>query len=372
MFVLISKRLPPTRCGIGDYSFNLAGALAAHGARVAGLAWERPPSAAPVDHTFPVHYLAEASASSLATALHKFAQTAQEPLQAILQTSQYDAHPRALASWLTRGLEQSRTQGIIQSWIVMLHEIWLPELARRRDVWIYPWQRAAFAGLTRAADAVAVTCETYARRVKCLAPSVRPTVLPVFSNFAEPAIETALAANRDAGAWAVFGSTSRIRTGLKSLLDDPPTKCLREQIACLEVFGGEPDAAVSTILSGHRNLSQRYQPAIPAAEAGQRLQACHAAWIDYPESQADATLLGKSTLLAAAIANGALPVMAYPATGFFANGEPLPCWFSTENPPPPADSSAAQSARAANLSWYHRHAARTIHAQWCEKALRAN
>jgi hypothetical protein len=372
MIVLVSKRLPPTRCGIGDYTRCLAAELAAVGTRVVGVAWERPAESPPEDPLFPVEYLPDPTAASLASAFAKYAASAQSPVKVILQTSQYDAHPRGLAGWLTEGIQLAQAQGTVGRWTLMMHEIWLPELARRRDFWIYPRQRFSFTALLRAADAVAVTTTTYARRIERLAPRVTPKVLPVFSTLAEPASEAALGASRQPGDWAVFGSTLRLRAGLSSLLDEPRTQNLRLSIAHLDVFGGDADAAVAAILARHPDLSPAYQPSIPAEWAGERLRKCHAAWIDYPESRDDPALLGKSTLLAAAMANGALPVLAHPATGFAVEGEAPPYWYSCENPPPAAASPAAHAARAANFAWYHRHASRKIHARWYAQALQGD
>jgi hypothetical protein len=371
MIVLISKRLPPTRCGIGDYTRNLAETLAQRGAKVAGLAWEPSAGTPPSDPAFPITYLPAPTGKNLSTVLAQIAAKSGEPLDVILQTSQYDVHPRGLAGWLVEGLAASLAHGHIRKWVVMMHEIWLPQLARRRDLWIYPWQRHSFTRLLGSAAALAVTTTTYARRIEHLVPSAHPTVLPVFSNFEEPASETALNSRRTGGAWAVFGSTLRLRTGLPSLLENTRTQPLRSSIKSLEVFGGDKDLSVSACLARHADVPQRYQPAISAAAAGECLRACHAAWIDYEESALDPALLGKSTLLATALANGTLPVLAHPATGFTANGEPVPFWYSPENPPPAVNTPAAATARAANLAWYHRHSARAVHAHWYEGALLA-
>jgi hypothetical protein len=370
MIVLISKRLPPTRCGIGDYTRGLALALAARAESVAGLAWEKPDGLPPADAAFPIKYMAAESAPALLNSLQEFSQMANAPVDVILQTSQYDVHPQALAGWLTQGLAQAQSRGFIRQWAVMMHEIWLPHLARRREVLRYPWQRASFARLLSTAGAVATPTTTYARRIERLAPNSHPKVLPVFSNFDEPDAAAALAASRENGAWAIFGSALRLRAGLESLLDDAGKNNLCRSIQKLEVFGGERDAAVEAILFRHSPIPHTYQPSISAERAGECLRKCHAAWIDYREAEADAALLGKSGILAAALANGALPVLAHPATGFAAEGEALPCWYSVSNPPPSADSAAAQSAREKNLEWYHRRASRKVHAAWYAGALR--
>ncbi|HTB61954.1 MAG TPA: hypothetical protein VK737_00065 [Opitutales bacterium] len=370
MIVLISKRLPPTRCGIGDYTRGLAMALAARGEIVAGLAWENPGDPPPADAVFPIKYLAAESTSALLNILQEFSQIAKAPVDVILQTSQYDVHPQALAGWLTRGLAQAQSSGFVRQWVMMMHEIWLPHMARRREVLRYPWQRASFARLLNTAGAVATPTTTYAKRIERLAPNSHPKVLPVFSNFDEPDTTDALEAPRENSTWTIFGSAIRLRAGLESLLDDAGKNDLRSQIQKLEVFGGERDAGVEAILNRNPPIPHNYQPAISAEQAGECLRKCHAAWIDYREAHVDAALLGKSGILAAALANGVLPVLAHPATGFAAEGDALPCWYSVSNPPPLADSPAAQSARAKNLEWYHHRASRKVHAAWYAGALR--
>jgi hypothetical protein len=137
----------------------------------------------------------------------------------------------------------------------------------------------------------------------------------------------------------------------------------RLNINFIDVFGGEPTPAIEEILHLTDWPPSNYSSYIPIETASLRLLKCHAIWLSYREAAMDSSLLGKSTILAAALAHGVLPVFSHDATGFMADGESLPFWYTKERPPPPAGTVAASAAREANYSWYHRHSSAEINAR---------
>jgi len=208
------------------------------------------------------------------------------------------------------------------------------------------------------------------QELRQLAPEIRASVHPVFSNFGEPTLSVDQLADRDPHRWVICGGTALVERSLRSfcaIVNRIPQLITPRELV---VLGGNENRAARALLANLQKLdglepssSERlrtdYRPNISAADASQILCNCPFAWLDYfhrPDVPTDIIL--KSSVFAALCAHGVIPVFPHPGSPIEIEDDLLPGPFFVDpnrNNLPAAND--IEKLPAELYHWYHRHAA---------------
>lgn len=280
----------------------------------------------------------------------------------LLQYGQYDyddrGHPAALIQALTRwrAASDERRLGI------MVHEIWLPSLVRRREWTIYLRQYFGARRLFRRADAVFVNNRRSAEKIRRLRGRPADALLPVFSNFGEPVLDAAAVSARDQGRWVVFGSAGRILRSLRSFSSSFSSSSSRS-VTHLSVLGGKPSDEIRALLAA-LPIPSDYRPDLASDELSAALLGETWSFMDYDDGlSAEPSLLFKSGVFAAMLAHGVVPVLAEDCGPLVVDGERLPgllSWADGAAGFPSADKRTRLAL--SNRGWYDQHVSVRRHA----------
>jgi hypothetical protein len=255
--------------------------------------------------------------------------------------------------------------------LTIFHEFYASGPPWKSAFWLRPWQRQIAKSIAQMSDAAIVSSETMLQELRQLAPAIRASVHPVFSNFGEPTLSVDQLANRDPHRWVICGGTALVERSLlsfRTIVHRVP-----EEIAVRELFviGGNENpaarASVAAVYDRRRrsqsaattNIRVKYRPEIDAAEASQILTSCSFAWLDYfhrPDVPTDIIL--KSSVFAGLCAHGVIPVFPHPSSPIEIEDDLLPGPFFIDpntNNLPAAETTA--KLRTDSYHWYHRHAA---------------
>ena len=254
--------------------------------------------------------------------------------------------------------------------LTIFHEFYAFGPPWKSAFWLRPWQKQIAKSIARISDAAIVSSETMLQELRQLAPEIRASVHPVFSNFGEPTLSVDQLANRDPHRWVICGGIALVERSLRSFR--ATIGRIPENVSPSElfVFGGNDNPSARTLLanlqkidglkaSSSERLRTDYRPNISAADASQILSNCRFAWLDYfyrPDVPTDIIL--KSSVFAGLCAHGVIPVFPHPGSPIEVKDDLLPGPFfidpSTNNLPPAND---IEKLPAELYHWYHRHAA---------------
>lgn len=350
-------------CGIGDYSWRLGQQLRTvnPGRPVRFLVTDPSNPLEPTCDGFQKHVVAPTDEAALRRELDAGGPSA----SVLLQYGQYDyddrGHPRALIRALTnwRSASEDRRLGI------MVHEIWLPSLVRRREWTIYPRQYLGARRLFRRADAVFVNNRRSAEKVLRLRGKAVDALLPVFSNFGEPALDPAALTARDPGQWVVFGSAGRILRSLRSFSTAlSPSSSFSRSVTHLSVLGGKPSDEIRALLAA-LPFPSSYRPDLASDKLSAALLGETWSFMDYDDGlRTEPSLLFKSGVFAAMLAHGVIPVLAEDSGPLVIEGERLPGILSC----PDIFSGLPHAERRnrlvlSNRDWYDKHISVRRHAE---------
>lgn len=273
----------------------------------------------------------------------------------LLQYGQYDYDERGHPAALIRALIQWRAASEKRRLGIMVHELWLPTLVRRREWTLYPRQFFGARRLFRRADAVFVNNRRSADKVARLRGRPVDAVLPVFSNFGEPHLDAAAVAARDPGRWVIFGSAGRILRSLRSFSSSFSSSFSRS-ITHLSVLGGKPSDEIRTLLAS-LPIKSDYRPDLASHELSAALLEESWSFMDYDDGlRAEPSLLFKSGVFAAMLAHGVIPVLVDDCGPLVVEGDRLPgvlCAADLSSGLPAADRRARLAL--ANRDWYDQH-----------------
>ena len=255
--------------------------------------------------------------------------------------------------------------------LTILHEFYASGPPWKSAFWLRPWQRQIAKFIAQMSDAAIVSSETMLQELRQLAPEIRASVHPVFSNFGEPTLSVDQLADRSSHRWIICGGTALLARSLRSFR--AIVHSIPEEIAVRELFviGGNENpatrASVAAVYDRCRrsqsaattNIRIEYRPEIDATAASQILTSCSFAWLDYfhrPNVPTDIIL--KSSVFAGLCAHGVVPVFPHRGPAISIVGDRLPGPFFVDpntNNLPAAETTA--KLRTESYCWYHRHAA---------------
>ncbi|MBL9131442.1 MAG: hypothetical protein JNG86_09600 [Verrucomicrobiaceae bacterium] len=283
--VQIVPNLPPSVNGVGDYALLLAGALRAHGVEtsflVANAAWNG------------------AEVQGFQTARLEDGQAVLENGVAavLLQYVGYGYSKRGAPLWLVRWMRALARRPQKPVCAVFFHELYAVGPPWRSSFWFSLVQRHVCRQLARLAD-VRLTNRSYSAAIldEMSAGDGKTTVLPVVSNFGEPATVPQLAERKPQ--LAVYGGLRRTAQE-----GDRAAPALRAFCAA---------AGIERVVSFGKTAFEAFSPDIPvenrgvlsAQEVSTLLLESRACYQDYPLSN-----LGKSGIYAACCAHGTLPLV---------------------------------------------------------------
>ena len=212
--------------------------------------------------------------------------------------------------------------------LTIFHEFYASGPPWKSAFWLRPWQRQIAKSIAQMSDAAIVSSETMLQELRQLAPEIRASVHPVFSNFGEPTLSVDQLADRDPHRWVICGGTALVERSLRSfcaIVNRIPQLITPRELL---VLGGNENRAARALLANLQKLdglkpssSERlrtdYRPNISAADASQILCNCPFAWLDYfhrPDVPTDIIL--KSSVFAGLCAHGVVPVFPHPGPAY--------------------------------------------------------
>ena len=210
----------------------------------------------------------------------------------------YGYQKRGCPLWLVRGLESWKRKNLTHGLLVMFHELYAFGAPWRSSFWNSPLQRWITARLARLSDICRSSNGLAATQLARMAParSGQIEVLPVFSNFGEPACVERLQSRPPRGVIYVAASkrTNRWRKRRTTL----ERACRHLAIKEVVLFGA---AGFELDIAGIR---VERQPALSAKDASALLSQSRIGILDYPDY-----CLGKSGIFASYCAHGLVPVL---------------------------------------------------------------
>jgi hypothetical protein len=243
--------------------------------------------------------------------------------------------------------------------LTIFHEFYASGPPWKSAFWLRPWQRQIAKSIAQMSDAAIVSSETMLQELRQLAPEIRASVHPVFSNFGEPTLSVDQLADRSSHRWIICGGTALLARSLASfrtvLSRIPENFSPRD----LFVLGGKASDEIRELIVDLPNIHADYRPQIAAADASEILAASSFAWLDYfhrPDVPTDIIL--KSSVFAGLCAHGVVPVFPHRGPAISIVGDRLPGPFFVDpntNNLPAAETTA--KLRTESYHWYHRHAA---------------
>jgi len=288
----ILPRVPPATCGIGDYAWGIARRLRdkheiESGFLSAGTSWTQPVG----ETEFPVFRLPQLTAQALGDFMTA---RAGEYDAVVLHMSPYGYQKRGVPIWLASGWQRIARMPRRPRLITMFHELYASGSMRSSAFWLQPLQKWVLRAVAKASDGLRTNRQGYAgwleRELGLKEGAV--TVMPVFSNFGEPA-ELPSWENREP-AMAVFAWGIHSGESLDSVVGKAAAWGRRFGIERLHLIGcKEPvdEAGLGLEVVRHGFME--------ASAVSALLSSCRMAYTAYSPEH-----FGKSTLMAAFAAHG--------------------------------------------------------------------
>ena len=361
MAIVITPGLPPAFCPVGHFAGPAGEILSSdYGLKTGFVLTKRDNLGVTPVTGLPHRILKDRSATSYFSAFCSLEEAGVGP-GLVIHFSQYYHDERGLPRGLTLAVARWKERHPEARMVLMIHELWLPEVARRRELWLYPAQLMNMRRFLRLADRIIINNEVVHRRVLKLFSGASVVMRPVPSNFGEPSPAGLDTVSRHRQ-WIIFGSTLRILRSLQSFAQRWRTLAPGDRQDELLAMGGLESREIRECLSQFLSPSV-YLPDV-AREAGSRLLLdSRFSFIDYhPDVQQEPTLILKSGVLAACLAHGVIPVVPEPNLCPAVDGDPIPgiVTWPAVNARLPAGEERAALVRA-NAAWYWRHSAIRLH-----------
>jgi len=356
----IVPRAPGSFDGVGDYALGLAKALAAHHGYETIFA-AATPTAVTAREQFPVvpglDFALDASASYDHLVLHY---------------ANYGYQSRGLPLRLREVARQLRKQ-LRGRWITTFHELYAFGPPWKSAFWLHPFQKKIAHDIIDLSDVCVVSNDAIAQAIHQHDEQKPVRLVPVMSNFGEPAIVDLT--DKVPARWAICGGTKLISRSLRSFARRHraiPKQFFPEQI---EIVGGAQSQAVRDSIrrveQAAPGISCRYYPEVTASAASDILRRCTFAWIDYfGTDKVWPGMIFKSGSFAACCAHGVVPVLSHAEAPSPLEGDSMPGWFfitpqAARFPEPDEVAALAGKFHA----WYHRHASAECAARGYAEAL---
>jgi hypothetical protein len=247
-------------------------------------------------------------ADVLADAVRSLA-TGAPDVRVILHYVGYGYAPRGWPRWLVRGMDRLRRDGMRT--LTIFHELYANGLPWSSAFWLSVPMRRAARSLARGADQSIVTWDAAAAWLhRHAGSSTRVAVFPVHSTIGEPPVRRAWAQRTRRA--VVFGSLG-MKRGVYARADAIAPALRAAGIEEVLDMGPPPDPAPS--FPGLRFVVRGFCPENVVSET---LSDARVGLLAYPTP-----FLGKSTILAAYLAHGVVPLQCLEDAGAPPEGQPL-------------------------------------------------
>lgn len=346
----IVPRLPGTFDGVGDYALNLAKALAAdHG----------------IDTTFLVAAKTSVTSKEGYTVIsgldpHAAGALAQKCAHVILHYVNYGYQARGVPFSLRAFAKQLRSQ-LRGRWVTMFHELYASGPPWKSAFWLRPLQVRIARDLIDASTACLVSNTPIEAAIHAYDARKRVYLMPVLSNFGEPALINFEAASPKR--WAICGGTALIARSLARL--EQLHHLIPDVFAPehLDVVGGHEEAltraALERLSRSRAGFSYEYHPEVKAEVASEILRQSSFGWLDYfgAEKMWPGMIL-KSGAFAALCAHGIVPILSHREAPIAVGGDALPGpYYITPASINFPSADQLRETRQHVHAWYHAHAA---------------
>lgn len=336
----IVPRLPPSICGVGDYSWLLARALREqHGIETRFLVVD--PSWQPADGEpeFPF----ERVAADRREATNQIERLAQPSNAVLLQYSGYGFSKRGAPLWLLAALRALRLRRPRLRLITMFHELYATGPIFRSSFWFSHAQRWITRSIARLSHCAHTNRQASARWLEAAAPSLRGriTAMPVFSNLGER--PDAPPPSQRPAQLVIFGH--QVADGA-------------EFWASFESLVEKLGAARVIVLNRPLRAPAAWPSRIPVESSGilepkaisAILQSARWGCLNYPPA-----FLGKSGVLAAMLAHGVVPTLLDESDALSEGLEWSKHAIAASHPDAAANAAALDRISAHGKDWYAGH-----------------
>jgi hypothetical protein len=342
--------LPGTFDGVGDYALNLAKALSAnHGLTTTFLVAAK----TSVQSTEGYAVLSGLS-GDLVTEL------AQKYEHVILHYVNYGYQSRGVPFSLRKFVQRLRRQ-LRGRWVTTFHELYASGPPWKSEFWLRPFQVGIARDLIDLSDACIVSNETIEREIRLHNARKQLHLVPVMSNFGEPALAdfTAVSPKR----WAICGGTTLVQRSLLLFERIHPLIPPDFFPGHLDVIGGRDTNStrdiVERLAGAIPGLSCRYHPEVTAEEASLLLRQASFGWLDYfGKTEMSPGMILKSTAFAAFCAHAVIPILSHREEFLGIEQDPFPGpWYLTSQGARFPVLNGLSDLREKIYSWYWAHAA---------------
>jgi len=293
--IQVVPRLPPMVDGIGDYAAVLGRSLESLKIRVSYLSCD--PRQSDIDVGLTGITLGTRDAQNFSSCLRRVVGGSSEPATVLIHFAPYGYHDRGCPLWLLKGLEAVRNESNI-SITVIYHEL---DTRNRKPwssaFWVPPFQRYIIDGLRKLSTTdVTNTHEHLTRLGRRSEKQVK--LMSNFSTVGEPDSVPNFLDRRPS--LVIFGRAWQRGISYRTSKDAIRTAC--NILGAQEIIDiGDPIAGLPPDIDG-LPIIQRGR--LASFEVSNILRESRGLYLSYP-----VTLLGKSSVFAAACAHGAVPLV---------------------------------------------------------------
>src|SRR4051812_23039966 len=267
----IVPQFPGTFDGVGDYALNLARALSAHhGISTTFVVAADAPARARDE--FPMISGLDPDAAPALARDHQ---------HVILHYANYGYQARGVPIRLRKFARHLR-RDLPGRWVTTFHELYASGPPWKSAFWVRPFQVGIARDLMDLSDACVVSNLPIEKAIHAHDASRRVHLLPVMSNFGEPALNPM--DPRSPKRWVVCGGTALIArslTALERFFGSIPDHFAPEH---LDVVGGRANPAISASvkrLKQDRKLAVHHYPEVTVDLASEVLRQSAFGWLDY-------------------------------------------------------------------------------------------
>lgn len=344
----IVPQLPGTFDGVGDYALNLAKALSAnHGITTTFLVAGKTASESRDGYAV-ISGLTDVSSAELA---RKFGDV-------ILHYVNYGYQARGVPFGLLKFVQGLRAQ-LRGRWITTFHEIYASGPPWKSEFWLRPLQVRIARNVIDISSCCVVSNAPIEKAIHAHDAAKKICLIPIASNFGEPAIENFNGASPRR--WAICGGTALLARSLRMF--EQMERLIPEAFAPehLDVIGGRNDPSISASLErlryGRPGFTCHYHPEIDPGRASELLRRASFGLLDYfGAGKMWPGMVLKSSAFAALCAHGIVPILSHREDSISVNGDSLPGPFYLTpagiNFPAPEQ---LREIQRTIYDWYHAH-----------------
>jgi hypothetical protein len=331
MLGIVTACIPPDISGIGMYSYELANAL--HQIKrekiFIFLFNQESPTLKDDRIRFHIVHIDINNTKNILNELFRHKIT-----NLVIQYSQYEIHNTALPYALLRAIKAWRSQLYNTVLQVIMHEMELPSIARRKEILLYPFQLYIIKKILQLSDKVIVNNDVVQSKViKCYRfSSIKK--FPVFSGFGEISLNDDEVDKKDRSQWIIFGSSPRILSSLYCFIRHIDFVSIHYPCKSLIVFGGEDSNKIRQLLKELMGKvgSISYFPEVSKERGQEILKKASFSYMNWRDMMnMNSSKIFNSTVFASCLAFGVVPFVSSISQTPILNDNKVPLVLHREN-----------------------------------------